>query len=306
MLARKHAMRTALLSATMLAGLASAPAFATITVTTAYGGDVAYTMSAISPNGTSQATGVTSVVLPNFNDVGSPASAPAAPATAWTGSNGYIIGYSASVGGMYDNGGSFSAASANSIDESSVNPSGTYVAASGLMATSNGWSGVSDIVSASLILPQAQSYFGGLVNTFASAPEPDKVSFYDGSTLLAAITTNNVGPEVSGNPWPWYSTYLNVDFLNGVTYNRVVLSTSSPTWNAGNLITLTGIETGSSPMSYVLPTALASNSTVASLTSTTDYTPAGAPLPVLGGSPFGALAFLGVAGRWLLRRKRAA
>jgi hypothetical protein len=297
-------MRATLLSATLFAGFASAPAFAAVPITTAYGGDVAYTTSAISPNGTSQASGVTSVVLPQFISTPQPT-----PGT--TVSNGYTVGYSASVPGNPDYAGSFSAYYANSGGElNAMAPTGAKVSASGLVVITKPEYNYPDVVSSSLTLPQAQSYFGGIVDIMPDINNPTLVSFYSGSALMASISYSwpNAGTAVhnttDGNTW--YASYLNVDFLYGVTYNKVVLSDSASCSFCMAAATLSAIETGSFPVSYVLQTNLAPNSTVASLNSTTTYTPAGAPLPVLGGSPLAALAILGVVGRGLLRRKRTA
>lgn len=93
------------------------------------------------------------------------------------------------------------------------------------------------------------------------------------------------GYPASVNGGTDYASYLNVDFLGGVTYNKVVITESGGTTGHDDWIVLGDIASSSSPVS------------LASLN--------GAPLPALGGTAMGLLALAGGALRGMFRRRAA-
>jgi hypothetical protein len=146
---------------------------------------------------------------------------------------------------------------------------------------------------ATLTLSSASGYFGALVNSMTSSV--NTLAFYNGTTLVDSINITDLGtyiPHSIIGGAPDYASYLNIDFLGGVTYGKVVLTESGGTANQGNAIALAEIATLSSPVS------------LSSLTS--DQAPSPTPLPALGGTAMGLLALAGGALRCLTRGHRTA
>ena len=138
---------------------------------------------------------------------------------------------------------------------------------------------------ATLTLPSASGYFGALVNSATNSL--NTLAFYSGTTLVDSINITSLGTYIpaSVNGGTDYASYLNVDFLGGVTYNKVVITESGGTTGHDDWIVLGDIASSSSPVS------------LASLN--------GAPLPALGGTAMGLLALAGGALRGMFRRRAA-
>jgi len=138
----------------------------------------------------------------------------------------------------------------------------------------------------------SSSYFGAMVNTWNSGST--SFSFYDGSTLLGTIDTTGAGTRETVHSDAWSEQngvtptadgrafYLNVDFLNGESFNRLVISesqdfvlTGSPVVSASPVTTF-----GAGPLEFTDP----------------------APIPVLAGTIPGMLIALAA---MVSRRRRA-
>jgi hypothetical protein len=143
---------------------------------------------------------------------------------------------------------------------------------------------------AAITLSQKE-YFGALVDSFPNSV--NTLSFYNGSTLVDTINVSALGTyfassaEVPG--YQDYASYLSVDFLGGVSYNKVVINESGGSSSYVNGVLLGEITTSTSPVSLT------------SLTS--DQAPSPTPLPALGGTSMGLLAMAGYAFRALRRGK---
>ena len=145
---------------------------------------------------------------------------------------------------------------------------------------------------ATLTLPFASGYFGALVDSYASSV--NTLAFYSGATLVDSINVSSLGTYIpaSVNGGTSYSSYVNVDFLGGLTYNKVVITESGGTAYNNNSILIAKITTSSSPVSLT------------SLTS--GQAPSPTPLPALGGTAMGLLALVGGALRSLIGRRHRA
>jgi hypothetical protein len=147
---------------------------------------------------------------------------------------------------------------------------------------------------ATLALPAAQQYFGALVESYTSSE--NTLTFYNGSTLVDAIDITSLGTfiQTSVNSGSAYSSYLNVDFLGGASYTKVVLTETGGTANHANQILLGVPVTSATPASLTNP--------YSGVAPTFDPT----PLPALGGSAMGLLALAGIALPGIARRRRRA
>jgi len=145
---------------------------------------------------------------------------------------------------------------------------------------------------ATLTLPAAQQYFGALLDSFTGSV--NALAFYNGSVLVDTINVTGLGAfiptsVIGGTD---YASYLNVDFLGGASYTKVVLTESGGTANHANQIVLGG------------PSMSAAAVSLTSLTSGVAPTFDPTPLPALGGSAMGLLALAGIALPGIARRRR--
>jgi hypothetical protein len=85
----------------------------------------------------------------------------------------------------------------------------------------------------------AQSYFGVVEAEYTNSfyLTNSNISFYSGSTLLASMPMSSVyAAQASGGGNFFSDATLNVDFLNGVTYNQIVVSVQSASTTANLLL----------------------------------------------------------------------
>jgi len=230
----------------------------------------------IGMNGVSSAPGVSPVNLSGLRFFAGGGSG------SWSNSYGVAVSASAPwAGGVYH----------GSLDT----PSGSYYTPLFLFA--NSYNGTSPpgtptpaaTGTATLTLPSASGYFGALVDSYTSSL--NTLAFYNGATLVESINITGLGTytPASINGGTDYASYLNVDFLGGVTYNKVVITESGGTVGHGNEIDLAQISTSASAVSLT------------SLTS--GQAPSPTPLPALGGTAMGLLVIAGGALRGLVRRR---
>jgi len=163
-------------------------------------------------------------------------------------------------------------------------PTGTYAGIQVFVSSTNapGTTGTT-----TMTLSSSRGYFGALLDS--QADSVNTLAFYNGATLVDSINITGFGTYIANsvNGAPDYASYLNVDFLGGVTYNKVVITETGGTAGYSNGIALTEISTSSSAVSLT------------SLTS--DQAPSPTPLPALGGTVMGLLALAGGALRRLAR-----
>jgi hypothetical protein len=140
---------------------------------------------------------------------------------------------------------------------------------------------------------QKQAYFG---LNWGSVDSYNTLTFYEGSTQVAsysggAITSNDHGSQAADG-----SDIVNFDFNNGLTYNRVVMSSTTPAFEFDTIASSTTAVsfTGSS---LGAPTVVSVYSDAAQ----TKLLAGEAPLPALGSSP---LAMVMLAGAVFLTYRR--
>jgi hypothetical protein len=235
------------------------------------GGFVEWT---IGMNGVSVAPGVSAVNLSGLGFFAGGGSG------SW--SNSYGVSVSASAawsGGVYG----------TTLDSPTGTYTGTQFFASGDNGIDGGYAQPGSTGTAMMTLSSERGYFGALLDS--QADSVNTLAFYNGATLVDSINITGLGTYIpnSINGAPDYASYLNVDFLGGVTYNKVVITESGGTVGHDNEISLAQISTSASAVSLT------------SLTS--GQAPSPTPLPALGGTAMGLLVIAGGALRGLVRRR---
>jgi hypothetical protein len=249
-------MRLALPGYALAAILLSVPAFAQVSYED--GGNVAYTEAA---QGVSSATGTSQVSLSGFPD----GWAPNTPMT----QGGTTISYT-NLGGVDSTDGLYA-------------PGGAVVHEPFVYSEAGSGAGAASGAT-TMSFASSRSYFGAMFDATLPASGTDTVSFYENGTLEATVPLDGtaVGNGLEAG-------YVNVDFLNGTQFNKVVLNTTAAggQFNGGALASL---DVAKAPVSL---TNLASATPPASP----------APLPPLGGTMGGVAA---LAATFCARRMRRA
>ncbi len=133
---------------------------------------------------------------------------------------------------------------------------------------------------------QDQQYFG---LNWGSVDSYNSLSFYEGSTLVASYTGSQITSNAHGSQSADGSDIVNFNFSGGATYNKVVMTTTTPAFEFDTVafstqsVPLTG-GTGPGPTVVKVYTDAAETHALAE-----------APLPALGSSLFGTLALAGAA-----------
>ena len=143
---------------------------------------------------------------------------------------------------------------------------------------------------------QNQQYFG---LNWGSVDSYNTLNFYEGSTLVASYSGSQI-TTAQGSQGANGSYFVNFDFSNGATYNKVVaVDTKLAAFEFDMVASSTQSVPLTSAPSAAAPTLVAVYANAAQ----TQLLPGEAPLPALGSSPLAAIALAG--GAVVARRRRA-
>jgi hypothetical protein len=139
-----------------------------------------------------------------------------------------------------------------------------------------------------------EKYFGML---WGSVDFYNTLSFYQGNTLVESISGSQIAANANGSQTANGSYFVNFNFNNGTSFDRVVATSSTPAFEFDTIaysqtnIPVIGGDGGTPTVIYAVDTV------------THQVLGAPAPMPMLAATPLGAMLLMGMAG--LLRRKRA-
>lgn len=135
-----------------------------------------------------------------------------------------------------------------------------------------------------------QEYFGML---WGSIDSGNTLSCYNGNTLVETLTGAQINANANGNQLAAGSDIVNVDFNNGLSYNKVVATTPTPAFEFNT------VAFAATPIAITAAAIAAAGNQGQSQVIQANP----APLPALGATPLGFAMLIGAAGWMRLSRR---